>query len=184
MVLYVVSTLLQTLRKMVLEDPKQARILLGLVVLSYVVAFRSVLKPLASLMFLLLKLLFALIITRPYKATGMILLMVAKRRYTGKTHATLVAIAMLFACLGSPGDFSADTARVSQFSNIASDLLSTAHDSLRSDAPIAMETVLGGFALPESVDSLKIACLGVVVLAALRQSRTNPRPTMLRALVS
>ena len=169
-----------TVHNLVREDPGQKRIVLGLLVLSYMFVFRSVIIPIAHLVFILVKMLIMLLILRPYYTIAT-LLSLAFPFTTGRTHAILVASACLCWTLASPDEMSTDLSTVSQHTENINYVLGSANDSLT--GRLYFDILKEGLVLPSSIDPLKLACLGVVMIAAIQQSIGKPKPTMLDAFL-
>jgi len=180
---HITQTVTSTARHLLKGDDRYTRILMGVMVLAYIYILRSVIGVALNFILLLLKTILLFAVSRPYTVVGSVLVkMSTDKRLGAKTRAMMVAASVLCTYITNPSAKNVDVGKLSPYSAEATRVLNMGHERLTGD--LFAQSFENGLQLPSSIDVLKCVCLSVIVVAALKQSNTNPKPTMLEALLS
>ena len=180
---HITQTITSTARHLINGDDRSTRILMGIIVLAYIYILRSVIGVALNLTFLLAKTILLLAVSKPYMVVSSVLLkMSTDKRLGARTRAMMVAMSVLCTYITFPSANNMDVEKLSPYSAEATRVLNIGHERLTGD--LFAQSFEKGLQLPSSIDVLKCVCLSVIMVAALKQSNTNPKPTMLDALLS
>ena len=187
-VLYTTSTILSVLRRLVYGDRRLHRLATGVTVLVYMYLLSDVLGVVLNLSAFVLRVMLLFVAQRLYLVMSVVTLNASRNeKLDARTRAMTVALSVMLGYVANPHAYDADLARVSQLSVQMQEGVDRHHRELTeylSRHGGMAQSVVRSLQLPSSIDALKCACLAVVVVAALKQSNTNPKPTMLEALFS
>jgi type IV secretory pathway TrbD component len=180
---HITQTVTSTARHLLKGDDRYTRILTGVMVLVYIYILRSAIAVALNLTFLLLKTILLYAVSKPYMVVGSVLLKLSTdTRLGARTRAMIVAASVLCTYISNPNAHNMDVGKLSPYTSEATRVLNMGHERLTGD--LFAHSFETGLQLPSSIDVLKCVCLSVLVVAALKQSNTNPKPTMLEALLS
>jgi hypothetical protein len=180
---YITQTVTSTARHLLNGDDRYTRILMGVMVLAYIYTFRSVIGVALNFILLLVKTILLLAVSKPYMVVGFVLVKLSTdTRLGAKTRAMMVAASVLCTYITNPSAKNVDVGKLSPYTSDATRVLNMGHERLTGD--LFGQSFKTGLQLPSSIDVLKCVCLSVIVVAALKQSNTNPKPTMMHALLS
>lgn len=180
---HITQTVTSTARHLLKGDDRYTRILTGVMVVAYIYILRSVIGVALNSILLLLKTILLFVVSRPYMVVGFVLLkMSTDTRLGARTRAMMVAASVLCTYITNPNATNVDVEKLSLYTAEATRVLNMGHERLTGD--LFTQSFTTGLQLPSSIDVLKCVCLSVIVVAALKQSNTNPKPTMLKALLS
>lgn len=180
---HITQTVTSTARHLLNGDDRYTRILMGVMVLAYIYICRSVIGVALNFILLLVKTILLLAVSKPYMVVGFVLVKLSTdTRLGAKTRAMMVAASVLCTYITFPDAKNVDVGKLSPYTSDATRVLNMGHERLTGD--LFAQSFKTGLQLPSSIDVLKCVCLSVIVVAALKQSNTNPKPTMMHALLS
>lgn len=181
---HIAQTITSTVRHLIKGDQRSTRIFTGVVVLAYIYFLRSVIGVVLNLIFLILKTILLVVVSLPYMVAGFVAMrMSTDKRLGARTRAMMVAVSVLCTYITFPHATRMEFGNMSALSSEeVTRVLNIGHKRFTRD--LFANNFVQGLQLPSSIDAIKIVCFSVILVAALKQSNTNPKPTLLNALLS
>lgn len=182
---YVLSTLSSTFGHLARGNSNYNLILriVGILILMH--QFPRTTQLLPRLIVFILKLLVFYVAMRPYSVLGLVAMRLSRnKKMAAKTAAMLVVFSVLMSYITFPhaSNVHVEEGWFEQQYKFLEYALVVGDAQLSGDR---LEAVLAkGLALPSSIDALKCVCLLTLMLAAYKQSNTNPKKTLMDALLS